>query len=138
TNCPNQFLNLGRQFYELGYNVLLVPMPHQGLADHMTSELSKMTAEEMAAYADQVVDIARGLGDWVAVAGLSQGGVIAGWAAQTRADLDLAVLIAPGFGLKLVPVPVTVLVTNLALALPEVYLWWDSLVRFNATPPPPP
>jgi len=138
TNCPNQFLQLGQQFYDRGYNVLLVPMPHHGLADHMTGELSKMTAEAMAGYADELVDIARGLGDWVAVAGLSQGGVIAGWAAQTRADLDLAVLIAPGFGLKLVPAPVTVLVTNLALALPEVYLWWDSLVRFNATPPPQP
>jgi pimeloyl-ACP methyl ester carboxylesterase len=138
TNCPNQFLQLGRQFYALGYNVLLVPMPHQGLADHMTNELSKMTAEEMAAYADQLVDIARGLGHWVAVAGLSQGGVIAGWAAQTRPDLDLAVLIAPGFGLKLVPARLTVLVTNLALALPEFYLWWDGLVRFGAAPPPPP
>jgi pimeloyl-ACP methyl ester carboxylesterase len=138
TNCPNQFLRLGQQFHDLGYNVLLVPMPHQGLADHMTNELSKLTAEEMAAYADQLVDILHGLGEWAALAGLSQGGVIAGWAAQTRADLDEAVLLAPGFGLKLVPAPVTVLVTNLALALPEFYLWWDNLVRFPSAPPPPP
>jgi len=138
TNCPNQFLRLGRLFYDLGYNVLLVPMPHHGLADHLTSDTSKMTAEEMAAYVDQVVDIARGLGDWVAVAGLSQGGVIAGWAAQTRPDLDLAVLIAPGFGVNPVPSQLTVLVTRLALALPEIYLWWDVLVRFEAAPPPPP
>ncbi len=137
TNCPNQFLRLGRLFYDLGYNVLLVPMPHQGLADHITNEISKLTAEEMAAYADQVVDIARGLGDWVAVAGLSQGGVIAGWAAQTRPDLDLAVLIAPGFGVNPIPPQITMLVTNLALALPEIYLWWDTLVRFEAAPPPP-
>src|SRR5258707_988059 len=88
TNCPNQFRQLGQEFYDLGYNVLLLPMPHQGLADVMTSELSQLTAEEMVAYADQVVDIARGLGERVAVAGLSQGGVVAGWAAQTRPDLD--------------------------------------------------
>ncbi len=138
TNCPHQFLQLGQQFFDRGYNVLLVPMPHQGLADHMTDELSKLTAEEMVAYCDQLVDIARGLGEWVALAGLSQGGVIAGWAAQTRPDLDLAVLIAPGFGLKLIPSAATLLVTNLVLALPDFHLWWDSLVRFDSKPPPPP
>ena len=138
TNCPNQFLVLGQQFHDLGYNVLLVPMPRHGLADFMTSEPSRLTAEEMAAYADDLVDIARGLGQRVTLAGLSQGGVLAGWAAQTRADLDQAVLLAPGFGLKLVPTPLTVFTVNVALALPEVYLWWDSLVRFKRAPPAPP
>ena len=47
TNCSNQFLELGKQFYDLGYNVLLVPLPHQGLADVMTTDLSKLTAEEL-------------------------------------------------------------------------------------------
>jgi pimeloyl-ACP methyl ester carboxylesterase len=138
TNCPNQFLQLGRQFYDLGYNVLLVPMPHQGLADVMTNELSKLTAEELAAYADQLVDICRGLGDHVTMVGLSGGGVVTGWAAQTRPDLDQAVLLAPGFGLKLIPSPATVLATKVALSLPDFYLWWDSLLRFESTPPPPP
>src|SRR5262249_2263758 len=61
TNCPNQFVPLGKQFYDLGYNVLLIPMPYHGLADLMNTELSKLTAEEMAAYADELVDISRGL-----------------------------------------------------------------------------
>jgi carboxylesterase len=138
TNCPNQFLNLGQQFYDLGYNVLLVPMPHQGLADVMTSDLSKLTAEEMAAYADQLVDISHGLGERVTLVGLSQGGVVAGWAAQSRPDLDQAVLLAPGFGLKIIPAPLTTLITNVALLAPETYLWWGSLVRFDQTPPAPP
>ena len=137
TNCPNQFLLLGQQFYDLGYNVLIIPMPYQGLADLMTTQLSQLTAEKMAAYADQVVDIAHGLGDYVTLVGLSQGGVVAGWAAQTRPDLDQAVLLAPGFALKLVPTPITILTTNVALGLPEIYLWWGNLVKFNNTPPAP-
>lgn len=136
TNCPNQFLQLGQQFYDLGYNVLLVPMPQQGLLDVMTREPSKLTAEEMITYTDQLVDILRGLGDRTSVAGLSQGGVLAGWAAQSRGDLDQAVLIAPGFGLKLIPTPVTVLATNLVLGLPEIYRWWGHLER-NDFPPQP-
>jgi pimeloyl-ACP methyl ester carboxylesterase len=137
TNCPNQFLQLGQQFYDLGYNVLLVPLPYQGLADQMTTDLSQLTAEKMAAYADELVDISHGLGDRVTLVGLSQGGVVAGWAGQTRGDLDQAVLVAPGFGLKLVPTPITILTTNAALLLPEMYLWWGDLIKFNPPPPPP-
>ncbi len=138
TNCPNQFLMLGKQFYDLGYNVLLVPMPHQGLADVMSTELSKLTAEDMVVYSDELVDILHGLGDRVTVGGLSQGGVIAAWAAQTRPDLDQAVLLAPGFGVNPIPIQANVLAANAILASPEFYLWWGSLVRFDSTPPAPP
>jgi pimeloyl-ACP methyl ester carboxylesterase len=138
TNCSNQFLALGRQFYDLGYNVLLVPLPHQGLADAMTTELSKLTAEELAAYADMLVDIGRGLGDRVSVGGLSQGGVVAGWAAQTRSDLDQAVLIAPGFGLQAIPRPLTVLEANVVLLLPDSYVWWGDPPKNPNAPQPPP
>jgi alpha-beta hydrolase superfamily lysophospholipase len=136
TNCPNQFLELGQQFYDLGYNVLLVPMPYQGLADVMTREPSKLTAEDLIAYTDQLVDILRGLGDHTSMGGLSQGGVLAGWAAQTRGDLDQAVLMAPGFGLKLIPTPLTSLVANVVLSLPDVYRWWDNLLKNDASPQP--
>jgi hypothetical protein len=33
TNCPEQFRELGRTFYELGYNVLIPRLPRHGLAD---------------------------------------------------------------------------------------------------------
>jgi|SRR5579859_3135061 len=135
TNCPHQFLPLGQKFYDLGYNVLLVPMPYHGLADLMTNDISKLTAEDMAAYSDELVDISRGLGDHVTVAGLSQGGVVAGWAAQTRPDLDQAVLIAPGFGLKLIPSPLTVLAANVVLLAPESFQWWDPLHDPKSPPP---
>ena len=135
TNCPHQFLPLGQKFYDLGYNVLLVPMPYHGLSDLMTDALSKLTAEDMAAYADELVDISHGLGDRVTVAGLSQGGVVAGWAAQTRPDLDQAVLIAPGFGLKLIPTPLTVLAANVVLLMPDSYQWWDPLHDPKLPPP---
>ena len=45
TNCPYEFRLLSQQFYDLGYNVLLVPAPYHGLADLMTSALSRLTAE---------------------------------------------------------------------------------------------
>ncbi len=56
TNCPDQFRQLGQQFHDRGYNVLLAPAPRHGLADVMTTELSQLTAEELVVYSDQVVD----------------------------------------------------------------------------------
>ena len=61
TNCPEQFHELGKRFYSLGYNVLIAPLPHHGLADRMTKSHGLLKAEEMTAYADNVVDIAQGL-----------------------------------------------------------------------------
>jgi hypothetical protein len=125
TNCPKQFLELGRQFYDLGYNVLLVPMPHHGLLDRLTDDLSNLTGEELTAYADNVIDIEQGLGEHVTFGGLSGGGNVAGWAAQVRTDLDQAVMIEPIFGLQQIPRPATVLAINVVLILPDSHSWWD-------------
>ena len=129
TSSPEQFRLLGERFHALGYNVLIAPLPHHGLADRLTPAQGQMTAELMAAYADEVVDIARGLGEHVTVAGLSGGGVTTAWAAQTRADVDQAVLMAPAFGYKPVPRAVTVGAINGVLLLPDVFVWWDPALQ---------
>ena len=129
TNCPMQFAALAKQFHERGYNTLSVLMPHHGLTDRLTDAHRRLTAEELVTYVDQVVDIARGLGEHVTLLGLSGGAVAAAWAAQTRTDLDLAVIIAPNFGFKAVPRPFTRLVTYLVLGAPDLVLWWNPLER---------
>ncbi len=129
TNCPQQFSELGQQFYELGYNVLIAPAPHHGLADRMTTDQARLTAEELTAYADEVVDIAQGLGEHVTLAGISMGGTTTAWAAQHRSDLDLAVLISPAFGFQMFPAPVTAPAVNAFLVLPNFYMWADSELK---------
>jgi carboxylesterase len=52
------------------------------------------------AYTDEVVDIGRGLGEHLTLAGLSGGGVVTAWAAQTRADLDQAVVMSAALGFQ--------------------------------------
>jgi carboxylesterase len=125
TNCPHQFHALGQQFYELGYNVLIAPMPHHGLADRMTEAQSQLTGEELTAYADTMVDIAQGLGEHVTMLGISAGGATTAWAAQNRDDIDLAVIVSPAFGFKPIPTPLTVVVMNVYSILPDSYEWWD-------------
>jgi carboxylesterase len=135
TNCPQQFSELGKRFYNLGYNVLIAPLPHHGLADRMTEEHAQLKAEELAAYADETVDIAQGLGDQVTMMGLSAGGAITAWAAQNRSDIDLAVIISPAFGFKQIPTPLTAAVMNIYTLLPDSFEWWDPVLKDKITPP---
>ncbi len=134
TMCPQQFHELGLSFYDLGYNVLIAPLPRHGLSDRMTDEHSQLKAEELANYADDMVDIANGLGKQVVIAGISGGGVVTAWAAQYRADIDLAVVISPGFGFQQIPTPLTVPAANVFLTLPNSFNWWDASLQLQIKP----
>lgn len=135
TNCPQQFRELGRRFYDLGYNVLIAPLPHHGLADRMTDAQAQLRAEELAAYADATVDVAQGLGQHVTMMGISAGGTTTAWAAQHRSDIDVAVIISPAFGFKQIPTPMTAAVMNVETLLPDSFQWWDPVRQADAPPP---
>ena len=78
--------------------LLLTPAPASRAADAPTmggaksDELGRLTALELARAADEAVDVAHGLGTHVTVMGLSMGGVMAGFVAQGRPDVERAVL----------------------------------------------
>src|SRR6266540_2041743 len=129
TNCPEQFNELGRQYYESGYNVFIPRMPYHGLTDRLTEELVKLTAENLAAFGDTVIDIAHGLGKKITVMGISGSGTLVAWLAQNRADIDFAFAIAPLFGLAFIPPSFTKLFERLALLLPNFFLWWDPRTK---------
>jgi carboxylesterase len=99
TNCPAQYIKLAPLFFERGYNVLIPRTPRNGLSDLNTDDLKNLTAQELATHGDQVVDIARGLGEQVTVVGLSGSAVVVAWLAQFRSNLDKAIVIAPVFGI---------------------------------------
>jgi carboxylesterase len=133
TNCPQQFAALGQQLYERGYNVVIPRQPHHGLANRLTEELALLTAEEMAVAADEAVDIDHGLSDRVSVMGLSTGGVMTAWLAQERADVvHHAVVLVPLFG-RDGPTLLARPTTQLALLLPNQFIWWSEEAKRTAT-----
>ena len=134
TSCPQQFHELGQRFHDLGYNVLIAPLPRHGLADRMTEAHAQLKAEELAVYADETVDIAQGLGEQVIMMGISAGGVTTAWAAQNRSDLDLAVIISPAFGFEQIPTPLTAAVMNILTFLPDSFEWWDPVLQTEVPP----
>ena len=134
-SSPAPFKEIAAQFFNRGYNVLAMTMPYHGLADRMNSEHAKLRAEDFIRYADWVVDIARGLGDHVTMAGISCGGLVTAWAAQQRQDIDLAVLISPGFGFKAIPRFWTPLMAWAFRILPNSYLWDDPQKKADSLRP---
>ncbi len=131
-SSPAPFKEIAAQFYDRGYNVLAMTMPYCGLADRMNSEQEKMRAEDFMRYGDEVVDIARGLGDRVTMVGISAGGLVTAWVAQQRKDVDLAVLISPGLGLKAIPRFWTPFMSLALRVLPNWYIWEDPAKKENA------
>ena len=134
TSDPQQFQEFGKRLYALGYNVLIAPLPHHGLADRMADAHALLTAEELAAYADRTVDIGQGLGEKVIMMGISAGGVTTAWAAQNRSDINLAVIISPAVGFKKVPTPLTAAAMNIFTILPDMLEWWDPVLKENVLP----
>jgi carboxylesterase len=134
TSCPMQFSALGKQFYDLGYNVLIAPLPHHGLADRLNDEQGQLAAKELAAYADEMVDIAHGIGTKVDMMGISGGGVTTAWAAQNRSDLDTAMIISPAFGYRQIPTRFTAPAMNMILLLPDSFTWWDPNLKETIGP----
>lgn len=134
-SSPAPFKEIAAQFFERGYNVLAMTMPYHGLADRMNTEHEKLRAEDFIRYADNVVDIARGLGEHVTMVGISCGGLITGWAAQQRQDIDLAVLISPGFGFRAIPRFWTPLMAWAFRLLPNSYRWDDPQKKADSPRP---
>ena len=103
TNCPKQYDALAQQLADRGYTVLVPRMPHHGEVPGTPGLLDSLTGEQVAAHADETMDIADGLGDRVTVFGLSGGGAVASYIAQFRPDADRVVTAAPFLGIPAVP-----------------------------------
>ncbi|QEE22081.1 lysophospholipase [Youhaiella tibetensis] len=125
TSCPAQGEELAQALFAQGYNVYLPRMKGHGLADPDTLALMDLTAEDLVDLANQSVDLAQGLGDEVAVVGLSAGGTIVTWIAQYRPDVANAIAVSPFLGPYVIPPWATNAANTLALMLPDIMLWWN-------------
>jgi Serine aminopeptidase, S33 len=133
TNCPQQFDELARRFHARGCNVYVPRIPHHGLKDRLTRDLANVTVDELADFATSAFELTRPLGTTVSALGLSLGGTMVQWLAQTQ-PIDLAVPIAP----FLIPYPLPPAIGQPAMrllaTLPGMYFWWDVRLKERCLP----
>ena len=134
TNCPAQFDELGRQFFERGWNVLIPRYPRHGYTDRMNTAIAELRSDQLLALANRAAGAGAGLGERLVVAGLSLGAILAGHVAQTR-EIERAVLIAPMFGLRPIPGPALNALAQAAYVLPNFYIWWNAKAKADIKPP---
>jgi carboxylesterase len=135
TAATLQFKPLAELCYQRGYNALVPCFPHHGFKDRMTPEVSQVRAEELVRFADEMVDLAHGLGDEVIVGGLSMGGAMTAWVAQERPDVAKAILVAAFLGGKIIPAPLTWLAAKAMQLAPDQRQWWDPAKKENCEGP---
>jgi alpha-beta hydrolase superfamily lysophospholipase len=129
-----QFNTLAALFHSRGYNVLIPRLPRHGYRDRLSRDQGQLTRTDYVACANQAVDLGRGLGQSLAIVGLSVSGVLAAWCAQHRSDVDLAVPIAPAFGPFGVPLGLIPVLSRLAVKAPNLFIWWDPRRRARLGP----
>jgi len=135
TNCPAQFDELGRRFFDSGWNVVIPRYPRHGYTDRLNTAIAELREEQLLAVANRAAEAGAGLGERLTVAGLSLGGILTGYLAQTRDEVERAVLIAPMFGLKPIPGPALAALSRTAHVVPNFYIWWDAKARDRIGPP---
>lgn len=129
TNCPYQFDRLAPLFFEQGYNVYVPRLPKHGYADRFAPLQGTLNAFELAQTTEQTVDILCGLGEEVTLFGFSLGGVLTGWAAQHRPEIDHAVIVSPALAVAGVPLNRRQLYANLMTLFPNVFRWWNPELK---------
>jgi len=133
TTTPAQFIDFARTMYERGSNVFVPRLPRHGHADRLSEALAGLTERELTDAAREIVELSRGLGERVTVAGFSAGGALAVWIAQHFA-VDRVVAIAPFLGVGWVPSRLGGVVTSAALRAPNLFMWWNPLERERHAP----
>jgi alpha-beta hydrolase superfamily lysophospholipase len=135
TAATLQFKPLAELCFEKGYNVFVPCIPHHGMKDRMSDEVSKVRMKELVQFTNNMVDVMHGLGDEIVVGGLSMGGVMASWVAQYRADVATALIIAPFLGARIIPTKMTPWVVAGIGILPDIKQWWDSEKKMDGDGP---
>lgn len=136
TNCPEQFVPLGRILFDAGSNVVIPRARYAGLANRLNNEQSRQSAQDLIDQATEGLALAAGLGDHVTLVGLSGSAVAAAWMAQNEPGIDLAVFISPFFAPNGMPTLAVDAIAPVLARLPPVFIWWNPELRENNPGPP--
>jgi pimeloyl-ACP methyl ester carboxylesterase len=130
---PRQFMGIAQALYERGHNVFVPRLPRHGYSNRLSEALATMNAAQLEACARDSLEVARGLGERVTVAGFSLGGLLAAYLGQFE-RVDRAVAISPFLGVSWLPNVFRLPVARWVLRMPNRFLWWDPFLRERQMP----
>jgi esterase/lipase len=129
TNCPKQFEILGKQLFDKGYNVYIPRMPYHGHSNVLTDEAASFNVDQLLEFADNSINVAKGLGNKIDFIGISGGGLLATWAGLQTESTDKIMNIAPLYSPLDYPEWQLNSISNILRILPNQYKWWDDKIQ---------
>jgi len=129
TNHPGQYAQFASLLAARGVNVFVPRMWGHGYRDRMSRDLERFDMAKGLIGAYEALDAACGLGDRVAVSGISLGGVLSAHIAQHRPDVTLSVPVAPDIAILNFPYVVSRGAGMAMRFLPNRFQWWDPRVK---------
>jgi pimeloyl-ACP methyl ester carboxylesterase len=117
-----------------GATVLSLRLPRHGHADRMTTALRGLTPAMLTNDLREVLANVAKLGAPITLAGHSLGGTLALYGASEIAAVDRVVALAPFLGISFIPHELLGVLVPLINALPNVFLWWDPVLRESQLP----
>ncbi|MFN2450268.1 MAG: alpha/beta hydrolase [Candidatus Baltobacteraceae bacterium] len=130
---PRQLLRVAQTLHARGHNVLVPRLPRHGYRDRLSQALATMDSRQLKACAFESLEIARGMGTHVRVAGFSLGGLLSCYVGQTQA-VERAVALSPFLGVLFLPAVLRMAAVRLTLKLPNRFYWWDPVLRERQQP----
>ncbi len=105
-----------------------------GHVDRMTRALRHLHPERLIADVTAMIDAVASLGEPLTVAGHSLGATLAIDAALRVPTIERIVPVAPFLGIAGVPLEVHPLLVGVMELVPDVFLWWDPVIRERLQP----
>lgn len=130
---PRQLIGIAEALHARGHNVFVPRLPRHGYTDRLSHALATMDSRQLKACALDALEIARGMGEHVHVAGFSLGGLLSCYLAQTQ-HVDRVVALSPFLGILFLPSRLRMLAVRVALSLPNRFYWWDPVLRERQQP----
>lgn len=134
TNCPKQFEELGKQIFNLGYNVYIPRLKYHGYRTKRSKEMKRLTVKDLSEYIGDSLQIAHALGDEVIVAGISGGATLCLQAGLDH-NLKKVIAIAPLIDPDLYPKKLRSFIIILIQLLPNMFIWWDKKLKTTLPSP---
>ncbi len=125
TTAPEQWVRFAATLFERGHNVVIPRFPGHGYLDRRTRAIAAVRSADLLVAANEAIDIAHGLGERVAVSGLSIAATVAAAIALDREDIARTIGIVPLFGVARLGERANVLLTRACEFFPSAFLPWD-------------
>ena len=135
TASPRTWREFARVRHARGENVLIPRLPRHGHADRNSEALAGLTAAELAAQGERIVDAAARLGEHVTLVGHSLGAALALHLAHRDARIDRVIAVAPFLGIVRVPPDLNAWLRALLERAPNRFLYWDPIDKGRSLPP---